>query len=133
MSEILKVRTLAGNNEISDDIVAFYLESAKNFILSYCNIQVVPKPLETLTIEIAALKLHSNVQGSIASVGEGIKSAVSVSDGNQSVVFQRGEVPHYTDAKLAEIYAPILDRYKRMSVDRPKERPLGARRIYYEE
>ena len=131
MSNIDTIRTLTGNNEISDDFIAFYLDSAENFIKAYCNIEVIPEQLKPTLIEIAALRVKANSSGSQAAIGEGIKSVASVTDGNQSVSYQAGQFKQFvSDDDLILAYGNILDRFRRMVVNRPVERPLGARDLY---
>ena len=131
MSDIALVKTLIGNNDISDDVVAFYLDSVKNFILGYCNLKAIPKELKPTLIEIAALRVRANSNGSNAAIGEGIKSVVSLGDGNQTVTYQAGggfkQFVSNDDIILA--YGSILDRWRKMVVDKPVSRVAGARRI----
>ena len=131
MSDIALVRTLTGNNDISDDFIAFYLDSVTNFILGYCNISVIPKELKPTLIEIAALKVRANSNGSDAAIGEGIKSVGSLSDGNQSISYQAGasfkQFVSNDDIILA--YGSTLDRWRKMVVDKPMSKVTGARNI----
>lgn len=131
MSDIALVKTLIGNNDISDDVVAFYLDSVKSFILGYCNLKEIPKELKPTLIEIAALRVRANSNGSNAAIGEGIKSVASLSDGNQAISYQAGggfkQFVSNDDIILA--YGSILDRWRKMVVDKPVSRVAGARRI----
>lgn len=132
MSDINVVRALTGNNELSDDVIAFYLNSVENFVLGYCNIKVIPKELKPTIIEIAALRVRANSNGGNAAIGEGIKSVGSLSDGNQSISYQAGGSgfkQFVSNDDIIAAYGNILDRYRRMVVDSPRHRPPGARKI----
>lgn len=131
MSDKDKIRALIGNNEISDDLIAFYLESVESFILAYCNIKSIPKELKPTLIEIAALRVKANTSGANAAIGEGVKSVGAISDGNQSISFRQGEFKSFTtNEDIVASYGTILDRFRKLVVERPLERPLGARRLY---
>lgn len=131
MSDIALVKTLIGNNDISDDVIAFYLDSVENFILGYCNLKTIPKELKPTLIEIAALRVRANSNGSNAAIGEGIKSVSSLSDGNQTVTYQAGGVfrQFVSNEDIILAYGSILDRWRKMVVDKPETRVNGARRI----
>lgn len=131
MSDIALVRALIGNNDISDDVIAFYLDSVKNFILGYCNLKTIPEELKPTLIEIAALRVRANSNGSNAAVGEGIKSVASISDGNQTVTYQAsgGFKQFVSNEDIIAAYGSILDRWRKMVVSRPVSRVAGARRI----
>ena len=131
MSDIALVRTLTGNNDISEDVIAFYLDSVENFILGYCNLKAIPKELKPTLIEIAALRVRANSNGSNAAIGEGIKSVGSLGDGNQSISYQAGggfkQFVSNDDIILA--YGSTLDRWRNMVIDKPVERVAGARHL----
>lgn len=131
MSDIALVRTLTGNNDISDDFIAFYLDSVENFILGYCNISAIPKELKPTLIEIAALRVRANSNGSNAAIGEGIKSVGSLGDGNQSIAYQAGGSfkQFVSNDDIIAAYGSTLDRWRNMVVDRPVSRVTGARHI----
>ena len=131
MSDIDMIRTLTGNNDISDDLIAFYLDSVENFILGYCNLKAIPKELKPTLIEIAALRVRANSNGSNAAIGEGIKSVGSISDGNQSITYQVGGgfKQFVSNDDIIAAYGSTLDRWRKMVVDRPVSRAPGARHI----
>lgn len=130
MSDIALVKALIGNNDISDDIVAFYLDSVEKFILGYCNLKAIPEELKPTLIEIAALRVRANTSGSNAAIGEGIKSVSALSDGNQSIAYQAGEFRQFiSNDDIIAAYGSTLDRWRKMVVDRPVSRVTGARRI----
>lgn len=131
MSDIDMIRTLIGNNNISDDLIAFYLDSVENFILGYCNLKAIPKELKPTLIEIAALRVRANTSGSNAAIGEGIKSVSSISDGNQSIAYQAagGFKQFVSNDDIIAAYGSTLDRWRNMVVNRPVSRVAGARHI----
>lgn len=133
MTDIEAVRALTGNNEISDAFIAFYLEAAGDFIKSYCNVDSIPSGLKTTYIEIAALKVTANTSGANASLGVGIKTIGSISDGNQSIGYALGGAGSKTfvsNEDFIAAYGDILGRYRRMVVDRPfTHRGVGARNV----
>lgn len=131
MSDIDMIRTLIGNNNISDDLIAFYLDSVENFILGYCNLKAIPKELKPTLIEIAALRVRANTSGSNAAIGEGIKSVSSISDGNQSIAYQAdgGFKQFVSNDDIIAAYGSTLDRWRKMVVNRPVSRVAGARHI----
>lgn len=116
------VRTLSGNNEVDERVIAFYLNSTKNFILSYCNIESIPEGLEPTLIEMTVLRIRANVQGAEVKVGEGLKQVASITDGNQSISYQVGATSgksFVSDEDLVSAYGNILGRYRRMVVPKP--------------
>lgn len=130
MSDIALVKALIGNNDISDDIVAFYLDSVEKFILGYCNLKTIPEELKPTLIEIAALRVRANTSGSNAAIGEGIKSVSAISDGNQSIAYQAGEFKQFvSNDDIIAAYGRTLDRWRKMVIDKPVSRVAGARRI----
>lgn len=118
---IALVKTLSGNSEVSDDVIAFYLNSTRKFILSYCNIEKIPEGLEPTLVEITALKVKANTSGAEVKIGEGIKQVAAMSDGNQSISYQAGAMAGKTFTSEEDIiasYGTILGRYRRMVVPR---------------
>lgn len=118
---IALVKTLSGNSEVSDDVIAFYLNSTRKFILSYCNIEKIPEGLEPTLVEITALKVKANTSGAEVKIGEGIKQVASMSDGNQSISYTVGAMAGKTFMSEEDIiasYGNILGRYRRMVVPR---------------
>ncbi len=118
---IALIKTLSGNSEVSDDVIAFYLNSTRKFILSYCNIEKIPEGLEPTLVEITALKVKANTSGAEVKIGEGIKQVASMSDGNQSISYLAGAMAGKTFTSEEDIiasYGNILGRYRRMVVPR---------------
>jgi hypothetical protein len=131
MSDIATIKALVGNSEISDDIVAFYLDSVTNFVLGYCNISSIPAELKPTLLEIAALRVRANSNGGKAAIGEGIKSVGSISDGNQSIGYQVGGTfkQFVSNDDILAAYGSTLDRYRRMVIDSPVSRVAGTRKV----
>lgn len=132
MSDIETVRTLTGNNLISDEFIAFYLNSTTEFIKSYCNIEAIPDGLKPTLLEITSFRVKANSNGAAAALGEGVKQVGSISDGNQSISYvagSSGSKQFVSEEDIVSAYGYILDRYRRLVVSRPQRRHLGARRI----
>nr|DAH56604.1 MAG TPA: head to tail adaptor [Caudoviricetes sp.] len=132
MTDIETIRVLTGNEGISDDFIAFYLNSTEQFIKSYCNIEVVPDELRPTLLEMTALKVNANSNGANAALGQGVKQVGSISDGNQSISYTAGGAGTKTfvsEEDFIAAYGHILNRWRRMVVNKPVGRALGARRI----
>lgn len=131
MSDITTIRALVGNSEISDDIIAFYLDSVTNFVLGYCNMSSIPAELKPTLLEIAALRVRANSNGAKAAIGEGIKSVGSISDGNQSIGYQAGGTfkQFVSNDDILAAYGSTLDRYRKMVINGPVSRVLGTRKV----
>lgn len=132
MTDIEVIRVLTGNSEISDEFIAFYLESTRDFIKSYCNLDRLPDELSRVCLEITALRVKANASGSSSALGEGIKQVGSITDGNQSISYSvggAGTKGFVSEEDFVSAYGHMLDRYRRMVVERPCKRHLGARRI----
>lgn len=131
MSDITTIRALVGNSEISDDIIAFYLDSVTNFVLGYCNISSIPAELKPTLLEIAALRVRANSNGAKAAIGEGIKSVGSISDGNQSIGYQVGGAfkQFVSNDDILAAYGSTLDRYRKMVINSPVSRVDGTRKV----
>lgn len=131
MSDITTIRALVGNSEISDDIIAFYLDSVTNFVLGYCNISSIPAELKPTLLEIAALRVRANSNGAQAAIGEGIKSVGSISDGNQSIGYQAGGAfkQFVSNDDILAAYGSTLDRYRKMVINSPVSRVDGTRKV----
>lgn len=133
MTDIETIRVLTGNNAISDDFVSFYLNSTEQFIKSYCNIEVIPEALKPTYLEITALRVKANSSGAKSALGEGLKSVASVSDGNQSVSYSAGATgskSFISEEDLVSAYGYMLDRYRKLVVDKPDCRTLGSRCLH---
>ena len=131
MTDIEVVRMLSGNNDISDEFVAFQLTRTKELLLTYLNVPELPDGLHSIYLEIAAFKLNANAKGGSANLGGGSKDVASVSDGNQSVSYSSrsaSSIDWNNDAAILQAYADILGRYRRMVVNKPVcGHHLGAR------
>lgn len=133
MTDIETVRVLTGNNEISDEFIAFYLDSTEKFIKGYCNISSIPEDLKPTLLEITSLRVKANSSGASSTLGEGLKQVGSVSDGNQSISYTAGGAgtkAFVSQEDFVSSYGFMLDRWRRMVVNRPERRHLGARRIF---
>lgn len=132
MTDIEAIRLLTGNEEISDDFIAFWLDSTKKFILGYCNIDSIPEGLKPTLLEITAFRVKANSNGASAELGQGVRQVGSISDGNQSISYAAGSAgskQFVSEEDIVSAYGYILDRYRRMVVERPVGPFLGARRI----
>ena len=132
MTDIETIRVLTGNNDISEEFIAFYLDSTREFIKSYCNIDDIPDALRPTYLEITALRIKANASGSKSTLGEGVKQVGSISDGNQSVSYSvggAGTKGFVSEEDFVSAYGYMLDRFRRMVVNRPVGRHLGARRM----
>lgn len=129
-AEIDMVRKLAGVPEdIDSDLVSFYLEQAKEFVRGYCHRTDVPQGLASTVLQMAALRLRANVDGSSASAGIGVRSVQQVTDGSQTVTYAGQPAAYVTDADFISAYGALLDRYRKMSrVGGVRGDSLGARR-----
>lgn len=134
MTDIETVRLLSGNSAISEDIIAFYLESTKQFILAYCNLQEMPDALKPTYLEITSLRVKANTSGAESALGEGLKVVGSISDGNQSIGYQSGAASGKTfvsEEDFVSAYGYMLDRFRRMPVDKPScMRSAGSRCLH---
>lgn len=133
MTDVETVKMLSGNQQISDDFVAFQLESVEQLILSYCNLAEMPAGLRHVWLEIAAFKVKANTNGAEVTLGAGAKTASSLSDGNQSVSFSSmgaSAIDWNNDEAILSAYASILGRYRKLVVEKsPRGCYLGARRL----
>lgn len=132
MTDIETIRVLTGNNDISEEFIAFYLDSTREFIKSYCNIDAIPDALRPTCLEITALRIKANASGDKSALGEGVKQVGSISDGNQSVSYSvggAGTKGFVSEEDFVSAYGHMLDRFRRMVVNRPVGRHLGARRV----
>lgn len=134
MTDIETVKMLSGNDEISDDLVAFFMESTRQFILSYCNISEIPDALRPTFLEMSTLKLKANTSGATVAVGEGLKSVASISDGNQSISYQAGATggkQFSSEEDFVAAFGNVLDRFRRMKVDSAScTRTCGSRCLH---
>lgn len=136
MTDIEMIRTLTGNNEISDAFISFYLQATEDFVKSYCNIDSIPKGLKSTVLEITALRVKANSNEGDSALGEGIKQIGSITDGNQSISYVGGATAgkqFTSEEDFIAAYGNILGRYRRMVVDKTSQRNAGARRIHHSE
>ena len=122
MTDIEAVRALTGNTEISDDFIAFYLDSTEKLIKSYCHIDAIPDGLKPTLIEMTALRVNANSEGSQAALGKGVQQVGSVSDGNQSVSYVTGSTggkSFISEEDLISSFSYVLDSFRRLPVSRP--------------
>ncbi len=136
MTDIETVRTLTGNNDISDAFISFYLQASEDFIKSYCNIDTIPDGLKTTLLEMTAMRVKANSNGGQAALGQGVKSVASMSDGNQSIGYAiggSGTKSFISEEDFVAAYGDILGRYRRMVVDKkPCEKTCGSRCLHHE-
>lgn len=119
MFDIQVIKQLAGNPEIEDTLVAFYLTSTTDWVKSYCNIEEIPRELNTTLIEITAKRIRANTAGNKSVIGEGMKQIASITDGNQSISYVAGQAVAFTSEEdILKAYGHILNRYRRLVVDR---------------
>jgi hypothetical protein len=122
MTDVETVKMLSGNPEVSDDFVAFQLQSVEALLLSYCNVDSLPEGLRNVYLEIAAFKVKANTDGSKVVLGAGAKNVASLGDGNQTVSFSAmgaSAIDWNSDAAILGAYADILGRYRKMIVSKP--------------
>lgn len=134
MTDIETVRTLTGNDSISDEFISFYLNSTEQFIKSYCNIDTIPDALKPTYLEIASLRVKANASGSSSALGEGLKQVASVSDGNQSVSYSSGSAgskQFISEEDFISAYGYMLDRFRKLVTDSDcPQRTLGSRCLH---
>lgn len=134
MTDIETVRTLTGNDSISDEFISFYLNSTEQFIKSYCNISSIPEALRPTYLEIASLRVKANSSGGSSALGEGLKQVASVSDGNQSVSYSSGSAgskQFISEEDFISAYGYMLDRFRKLVTDSGcPQRTLGSRCLH---
>lgn len=121
MTDIQTVRLLSGNNEIDNQVIEFFLESTKQFILAYCNITEIPEGLKPTYLEITSLRVKANTSGASVALGEGLKIVGSISDGNQSIGYAAGASGGKTfvsEEDLVTAYGYMLDSFRKMKTSR---------------
>lgn len=130
MTDIETVKALIGNTTLSDDLISFYLDSTERLVKGYCNIKAIPEDLKPTLLEMTALRVKANTNGSQGAIGEGLKAVAGVTDGNQSVSYVTGQASYSfaTEADLLLAYGTVLDRYRRLVVKSPRIcKTLGSR------
>lgn len=91
-------------------VLQFCLASAKEQILSYCNIKKMPAALEMTRIRIAADIYRAEGYGDAAEM-----DVSSMQEGDQSVHYTRNRYNRQEKAKdFTTNYASVLSRYRRL-------------------
>lgn len=96
--------------EDKDVQIEFALESAKNVVTDYCNIEEIPASLETTVIRMA-IDIYRNEQPGESEKPQAVKS---VSIGDTSTSFGDTASSDYTQSILKS-YAKQLNRYRRVT------------------
>lgn len=96
--------------EDKDVQIEFALESAKNVVTDYCNIEEIPASLETTVIRMA-IDIYRNEQPGESEKPQAVKS---VSIGDTSTSFGDTASSDYTQSILKN-YAKQLNRYRRVT------------------
>lgn len=108
---ISKIKILMGTASPNEDIIQFWLDSTKEYILNYCNLETLPKELNHTLVEMTCLRIRYNQNG----VGAGEKSVASVSDGSQSVSYSYvGQKSANSDDELLNGFKSQLNRFRRL-------------------
>lgn len=134
MTDTELVRMLVGDDDLSDDLVQFYLTLSEEFIKNYCHLDSIPPELHNTYIQIAAVKLRANSDDGQSSLGVGVSSITSVSEAGQSVSWGRvtSSKNFIGDDDLITTFGSILDRFRKFDSGIRRTRSLGvkARRFY---
>ncbi len=96
--------------EDKDVQIEFALQSAKDIVTDYCNIEVIPKSLETTVIRMA-MDIYRNEQPGESEKPQAVKS---VSVGDTSTSFGDAASTDYTESILKN-YTKQLNRYRRVT------------------
>lgn len=96
--------------EDKDVQIEFALQSAKDIATDYCNIEEIPKSLETIVIRMA-MDIYRNEQPGECEKPQAVKS---VSIGDTSTSFGDTASDDYTQSILKN-YAKQLNRYRRVT------------------
>lgn len=119
MADKETVKALVGDTTISDAIVSFYLDHSADMIKNYCGIGAVPEQLKSTQIQIAALKVKANTSGAVGAIGSGAKVVQTIADGNQTISYANvGAMSATSDAEILLHFAPALDRFRVLAVNR---------------
>lgn len=95
--------------EDKDVQIEFALESAKNIVTDYCNIEEIPTSLETTVVRMA-MDIYRNEQPGEAEKPQAVKS---VSIGDTSTSFGDAASSDYIESILKN-YTKQLNRYRRV-------------------
>lgn len=134
MTDVETVKMLVDDNELSDDLVSFYLELSQQFIKNYCHLDEVPEQLHNVMIQIAAVKLKANSDEGNSSLGAGVSSVTGVSEAGQSISWGRvtSSKNFIGDDDLITTFGTILDRFRRFDSKMPiYKRPASRTRRFY--
>lgn len=111
IDKIDSIKTLLGSASPNEEVIMYWLQSTKQYILNYCNLNELPKELETILIEMTCLRIRYNTNG----VGAGVKNIASVNDGSQSVSYAlAGQRSFSSDDDLLNQYKTQLNRFRRL-------------------
>ena len=105
------VKLLLSDASIGDDVIDYWVNSTKQYILNYCNLVELPSQLENTLVEITCLRIRYNQGG----MGSGVKGIASVSDGSQSVSYSSiGQKSFSSDDDLIKSFNTQLNRFRRL-------------------
>lgn len=96
--------------EDKDVQIEFALQSAKDIVTDYCNIEEIPKSLETTVIRMA-MDIYRNEQPGESEKPQAVKS---VSVGDTSTSFGDAASDDYAQSILKN-YTKQLNRYRRVT------------------
>ena len=102
--QLTKLKILLGiTDELQDGVLSFVLETVREMVLNYCNIDVIPEGLQSTVVRMAADLYRSEGYGQAAAP----QVAKSVTRGDVTVSYGDGAaVPQITGGKS------VLDDYK---------------------
>lgn len=111
MLTLEKLKLLLGiSGEQQDALLEFVLDDVTEMILAYCNIEELPKGLETTAYRMAIeLYRNENLGNEDAATG----SISSLSEGDTSTSFNSFVSEGYKDSLLKD-YRKVLNRYRRV-------------------
>lgn len=111
MLTVEKLKTLLGiESEEQDFLLQFTLDSVKEIILNYCNIEELPEGLETTAYRMA-MDLYRNENLGQKDVAPGSISALT--EGDTSTSFNSFVMEGYKDT-LLKAYGKQLNRYRKV-------------------
>lgn len=133
MSDRETVKMLVNDQELSDQLVDFYLSLAEDFIKNYCNIDTIPAGLHSTLIQIAAVKLRANSDEGESALGMGVSAVSSMSEAGQSISWGRvtSTKNFIGDDDLITTFGPILNRFRRLDSGKPRCRSLFRARKFF--
>lgn len=105
------IKTLLGQASPKEEVIEYWANSTKSYILNYCNLKELPEELVPILIEMTCLRIRYNNDG----LGAGIKNISSVNDGSQSVSYAlAGQRSFSSDDDLLNQYKTQLNRFRRL-------------------